>query len=107
MIPAIFQPRPPSSSAPANSPPVRQAPGPPPRSASSRPIGAFGGFLINRGFGMSFAATGSPAAAFVAFGLFYTPPASPSPGGATRARSASPGSPASPTPASETSSLAR
>ncbi|MEV4067606.1 MFS transporter [Nonomuraea dietziae] len=34
-------------------------------------IGAFGGFLINRGFGMSFAATGSPAAAFVAFGLFY------------------------------------
>ncbi|NUR84017.1 MAG: MFS transporter [Nonomuraea sp.] len=34
-------------------------------------VGAFGGFLINRGFGMSFAATGSPAAAFGAFAAFY------------------------------------
>ncbi|MFI9556690.1 MFS transporter [Nonomuraea endophytica] len=34
-------------------------------------VGAFGGFLINRGFGMSFAQTGSPAAAFLAFALFY------------------------------------
>ncbi|MEV0587789.1 MFS transporter [Nonomuraea sp. NPDC050310] len=34
-------------------------------------VGAFGGFLINRAFGMSFAAGGSPAAAFLAFGLFY------------------------------------
>ncbi|GAA4085672.1 MFS transporter [Nonomuraea soli] len=34
-------------------------------------VGAFGGFLINRAFGMSFAATGSPASAFLAFGLFY------------------------------------
>lgn len=34
-------------------------------------VGAFGGFLINRAFGMSFASTGSPAAAFVAFAVFY------------------------------------
>jgi MFS transporter, NNP family, nitrate/nitrite transporter len=34
-------------------------------------VGAFGGFLINRAFGMSFAATGSPAIAFAAFGGFY------------------------------------
>lgn len=34
-------------------------------------VGALGGFLINRAFGMSFAATGSPAAAFLAFGAFY------------------------------------
>ena len=34
-------------------------------------VGALGGFLINRAFGMSFAASGSPAAAFLAFGLFY------------------------------------
>lgn len=34
-------------------------------------VGAFGGFLINRAFGASFAQTGSPAAAFAAFGLFY------------------------------------
>ncbi len=34
-------------------------------------VGALGGFLINRGFGMSFAATGSPTTAFVAFGAFY------------------------------------
>ncbi|MFI6601102.1 MFS transporter [Nonomuraea sp. NPDC050536] len=34
-------------------------------------IGAFGGFLINRGFGMSFAATGGPATALLAFGAFY------------------------------------
>ncbi|WP_157247471.1 MFS transporter [Nonomuraea typhae] len=34
-------------------------------------VGAFGGFLINRGFGMSFAGTGSPAAAFAAFAAFY------------------------------------
>lgn len=34
-------------------------------------IGAFGGFLINRAFGMSFASTGSPVSALLAFGLFY------------------------------------
>ncbi|MFI6316052.1 MFS transporter [Nonomuraea sp. NPDC050556] len=34
-------------------------------------IGAFGGFLINRAFGMSFASTGSPASALAAFALFY------------------------------------
>ncbi|MFI7439934.1 MFS transporter [Nonomuraea indica] len=34
-------------------------------------VGALGGFLINRAFGMSFAATGSPATAFLAFGAFY------------------------------------
>ncbi|MEV4218030.1 MFS transporter [Nonomuraea sp. ATR24] len=34
-------------------------------------VGALGGFLINRAFGMSFAATGSPAVAFAAFGAFY------------------------------------
>jgi NNP family nitrate/nitrite transporter-like MFS transporter len=34
-------------------------------------VGALGGFLINRAFGMSFAASGSPAAAFLTFGLFY------------------------------------
>ncbi|MEV4105847.1 MFS transporter [Nonomuraea sp. NPDC049649] len=34
-------------------------------------VGALGGFLINRAFGMSFAATGGPAAAFLAFGAFY------------------------------------
>ncbi|MER7503556.1 MFS transporter [Nonomuraea pusilla] len=34
-------------------------------------VGALGGFLINRAFGMSFAATGSPAAAFAAFAAFY------------------------------------
>ncbi|QYC43749.1 Nitrate/nitrite transporter NarK [Nonomuraea coxensis DSM 45129] len=34
-------------------------------------VGALGGFLINRAFGMSFAASGSPAPAFLAFGLFY------------------------------------
>ncbi|GGO74781.1 MFS transporter [Nonomuraea cavernae] len=34
-------------------------------------VGALGGFLINRAFGMSFAATGGPATAFAAFGVFY------------------------------------
>ncbi|GAA3601852.1 MFS transporter [Nonomuraea rosea] len=34
-------------------------------------VGALGGFLINRAFGMAFAATGSPAPAFLAFGVFY------------------------------------
>ncbi|MCA2219945.1 MFS transporter [Nonomuraea aurantiaca] len=34
-------------------------------------VGALGGFLINRAFGMSFAQTGSPATAFVGFGVFY------------------------------------
>ncbi|MFI7447980.1 MFS transporter [Nonomuraea sp. NPDC049714] len=34
-------------------------------------VGALGGFLINRAFGMSFAATGSPSLAFAAFGIFY------------------------------------
>ncbi|MER6945382.1 MFS transporter [Nonomuraea sp. NPDC000554] len=34
-------------------------------------VGALGGFLINRAFGMSFAATGGPATALVAFGAFY------------------------------------
>ncbi|MGP3963588.1 MFS transporter [Nonomuraea sp. 3N208] len=34
-------------------------------------VGAFGGFLINRAFGMAFAAAGTPAPAFLAFGLFY------------------------------------
>jgi NNP family nitrate/nitrite transporter-like MFS transporter len=34
-------------------------------------VGALGGFLINRAFGMSFAATGSPGAALLAFGVFY------------------------------------
>ncbi|NBE93027.1 MFS transporter [Nonomuraea sp. KC401] len=34
-------------------------------------VGALGGFLINRAFGMSFAAAGGPAPAFLAFGAFY------------------------------------
>ncbi|MEU6710084.1 MFS transporter [Nonomuraea sp. NPDC046802] len=34
-------------------------------------VGALGGFLINRAFGMSFAAAGTPAPAFLAFGIFY------------------------------------
>ncbi|MFG1707872.1 MFS transporter [Nonomuraea sp. M3C6] len=34
-------------------------------------VGALGGFLINRAFGMSFAAAGTPAPAFLAFALFY------------------------------------
>ncbi|WP_431910826.1 MFS transporter [Nonomuraea jabiensis] len=34
-------------------------------------VGALGGFLINRAFGMSFAAAGTPAPAFLAFGAFY------------------------------------
>ncbi|NRQ38241.1 MFS transporter [Nonomuraea sp. NN258] len=34
-------------------------------------VGALGGFLINRAFGMAFAAGGGPAPAFLAFGLFY------------------------------------
>ncbi|MGW4792666.1 MFS transporter [Nonomuraea sp. NPDC004297] len=34
-------------------------------------VGALGGFLINRAFGMSFAAAGTPAPAFLAFGVFY------------------------------------
>ncbi|MFI7699060.1 MFS transporter [Nonomuraea sp. NPDC049480] len=34
-------------------------------------VGALGGFLINRAFGMAFAATGSPALAFLSFGVFY------------------------------------
>ncbi|MEV0195644.1 MFS transporter [Nonomuraea sp. NPDC050691] len=34
-------------------------------------VGALGGFLINRAFGMSFAQTGSPATALAAFGAFY------------------------------------
>ncbi|MEW9549584.1 MFS transporter [Nonomuraea sp. NPDC050783] len=34
-------------------------------------VGALGGFLINRAFGMAFAAAGSPAPAFLAFGVFY------------------------------------
>ncbi|MFD0471726.1 hypothetical protein ACFQ0B_28010 [Nonomuraea thailandensis] len=34
-------------------------------------VGALGGFLINRAFGMAFAAAGTPAPAFLAFGLFY------------------------------------
>ncbi|GAA2823190.1 MFS transporter [Nonomuraea rubra] len=34
-------------------------------------VGALGGFLINRAFGMAFAAAGTPAPAFLAFGVFY------------------------------------
>ncbi|KAB8186259.1 MFS transporter [Nonomuraea phyllanthi] len=34
-------------------------------------VGALGGFLINRAFGMSFASTGTPGPAFLAFGAFY------------------------------------
>lgn len=34
-------------------------------------VGALGGFLINRAFGMAFAATGGPEFAFLAFGVFY------------------------------------
>ncbi|WP_336213426.1 MFS transporter [Nonomuraea sp. LPB2021202275-12-8] len=34
-------------------------------------VGALGGFLINRAFGMSFAAFGSPSIAFATFGAFY------------------------------------
>ncbi|MFG2077805.1 MFS transporter, NNP family, nitrate/nitrite transporter [Nonomuraea maritima] len=34
-------------------------------------VGAVGGFLINRAFGMSFAASGTPVPAFLAFGVFY------------------------------------
>ncbi|MCG5214945.1 MFS transporter [Streptosporangium sp. KLBMP 9127] len=34
-------------------------------------IGAYGGFLINRGFGSSIAATGGAGAALAAFGVFY------------------------------------
>ncbi|TMR96747.1 MFS transporter [Nonomuraea basaltis] len=34
-------------------------------------VGALGGFLINRAFGMAFAATGTPAPAFLTFAIFY------------------------------------
>ncbi|NUP00479.1 MAG: MFS transporter, partial [Nonomuraea sp.] len=34
-------------------------------------VGALGGFLINRAFGMAFAAAGTPAPAFLAFAIFY------------------------------------
>ncbi|NUR85067.1 MAG: MFS transporter [Nonomuraea sp.] len=34
-------------------------------------VGALGGFLINRAFGMAFAAAGTPAPAFLAFAVFY------------------------------------
>ncbi|MFI7422698.1 MFS transporter [Nonomuraea sp. NPDC049684] len=34
-------------------------------------VGALGGFLVNRAFGMAFAAAGTPAPAFAAFAAFY------------------------------------
>ncbi|MFI6927075.1 MFS transporter [Nonomuraea spiralis] len=34
-------------------------------------VGALGGFLVNRAFGMAFAAAGTPAPAFLAFAVFY------------------------------------
>ncbi|MFI7111959.1 MFS transporter [Nonomuraea sp. NPDC050227] len=34
-------------------------------------VGALGGFLVNRAFGMAFAAAGNPAPAFLAFAVFY------------------------------------